>query len=72
MESNKNKNKSDGLNFIQSHYGAMRDSSIILKTFIIIRNFTTFSLNGELFIQVFKESKKDKTEGIYGFCLIKL
>ena len=68
-ESTKNINKKD---FIQSHYGAMRDSSIILKIFLAFRNFTTFSLNGEIFFQIFREKKNLLDQEIFGFCLIKI
>ena len=57
----------------QTHfYGAMRDSSIILKTFLAMREFTTFSLDGQSFVQVFKDKRNKIHNDIFGFCLIKL
>jgi len=50
----------------------MRDSSIILKTFLAMREFTTFSLDGQTFLQVFKDKRNKIHNDIFGFCVIKL
>jgi hypothetical protein len=52
--------------------GAMLDSSIIMKTFLALRKLTTFTLDGQTFIQVFKDKKNKNHNDIYGFCLIKI
>ncbi len=51
----------------------MLDLPIIMKTFLILRRLTTFTLDAQTFVQVFKDKKKSKAqEDIYGFCLLKL
>ena len=52
--------------------GAMLDSSMIMKTFLALRKLTTFTLDGQTFIQVFKDKKNKNHNDIYGFCLIKI
>lgn len=48
------------------------DSIIIMKTFLALRKMTSFTLDAQTFLQVFKDKRNKIHEEYFGFCLLKL